>query len=107
MKSLLTILAIFALIPATASANHADGGTLQKDVAVEVNGLVCDFCARALEKVFGKRDEVHGIHVDLSAGEVAIDLNDNQNMSDEEITALITDAGYNVVKINRPEIVSE
>jgi len=35
-------------------------------VTVKVNGLVCDFCARALEKIFSKQDSVENIEVDLT-----------------------------------------
>lgn len=68
-------------------------------INVEVNGLVCDFCARALEKVFGKKDEVAGIDVNLKEGYVKINLNNGRNLKDEEIRKLITDSGYNVVNI--------
>ena len=98
MKKILPLIAALILIPATASADHAP---LEQDVKVNVNGLVCDFCARALEKVFGAREEVHGISVDLDNHLVAIDLNDGANIDDEEITKLITDSGYNVVEITR------
>lgn len=70
-------------------------------VTVRVNGLVCDFCARALEKVFSKRDEVAGIKVDLDAGEVLVAMKDGQTIDDATLTALITDSGYNVTAIER------
>lgn len=70
---------------------------------VDVNGLVCDFCARALEKVFGKQDAVEGIVVDLKEKIITINFKDGQNIDDETITELITDSGYNVEGINRDE----
>lgn len=70
-------------------------------ITVEINGLVCDFCARALEKVFGKRSEVVGIDVNLNTKIVTIGFNKGADIDDATITKLITDAGYNVVKINR------
>ena len=70
-------------------------------IAVEINGLVCDFCARALEKVFGKRSEVSGIDVNLDTKLVTIGFKKAADIDDATITKLITDAGYNVVKINR------
>lgn len=98
MKHLLTMLAVLILIPSIANAEHAN---FDHDIDVNVNGLVCDFCARALEKVFGGRDEVNAISVDLNNHLVAIDLKDGANIEDEEITRLITDSGYNVVEITR------
>ena len=32
-----------------------------------INGLVCDFCARALEKVFMNENSVSGLTVNLKA----------------------------------------
>ena len=70
-------------------------------VDVKVNGLVCDFCARALEKVFGKRDEVQNIAVDLDNGNVHVVMKEGKSMDDATLTKLITDAGYNVDSITR------
>lgn len=70
-------------------------------VNVKVNGLVCDFCARALEKVFSKREEMEGIHVDLDNGLVQIMQKSGQSMDDATLKQLITDSGYNVTSIKR------
>jgi len=71
------------------------------DVHVSVNGLVCDFCARALEKVFSKEEAVKVIDVNLDTKMITITFNEGQNLDDERITTLITDAGYNVEGIHR------
>lgn len=76
-------------------------GSCEDKVVVSVNGLVCDFCARALEKTFGKRDEVAGIDVDLDNGKVSISMKKGMTISDEELTKLITDSGYNVSAIDK------
>lgn len=68
---------------------------------VKVNGLVCDFCARALEKVFGQREEVSGIRVDLDGGVVTVTLKEGKALADDLLTGLITDSGYNVTEITR------
>lgn len=72
-------------------------------VTVHVSGLVCDFCARAVEKMFGQKDEVSVVKVDLDKKTVAIDFKDNQSIDDKTITTLITDSGYNVISIEHPE----
>ncbi|MEM9102265.1 MAG: heavy metal-associated domain-containing protein [Pseudomonadota bacterium] len=72
-----------------------------RQVDVKVNGLVCDFCARALEKVFGKQEEVSGIAVDLDNGKVVVTLKEGQKIDNVTLTALITDSGYNVVDIQQ------
>lgn len=71
--------------------------------SVKVNGLVCDFCARALEKVFSKKPEVSGIKVDLDNGNVVINYRDDQKLTDDELKNLITNAGYDVVSIENKE----
>ena len=73
------------------------------DVHVSVNGLVCDFCARALEKTFGKRAEVKGIDVNLDTKIVTINFNDGQTLDDDTIRQIITDSGYNVEGVHRVE----
>lgn len=80
-------------VPGIENADHT--------ITVQINGLVCDFCARALEKVFGKRTEVSGIDVNLDTKRVTIGLKKGAGIDDATVTRLITDAGYQVVKINR------
>lgn len=73
------------------------------DVHVSVNGLVCDFCARALEKVFGKQEAVKAIDVNLDDKIITVNFVDGKTLDDETITKLITDSGYNVEGIHRVE----
>ena len=70
-------------------------------IDVNVNGMVCDFCAQAIEKVFMKRDEVLGINVNLENQKVIIYLQKESNIEDETLLAIFEDAGYTVDKINR------
>lgn len=85
-------------IPAFTAGEYNPEGDL---ISVEAKGLVCDFCAQALQKVFMKQEEVAGIHVDLSTKEILISLKNGFDMDDETITKLITDSGYNVSGIKR------
>ena len=106
---LLTVLVLSFSIPA--QAQHHESGhetkmeavTKSGDAHVSVNGLVCDFCARALEKVFSKEEAVKAISVDMDTKLVTVNFNDSQTLSDEKLTQLITDAGYNVENIHRVE----
>ncbi len=70
-------------------------------IDVSVNGLVCDFCARALEKVFDDKQAVKEIAVNMDKGIVKVHLQPGETLSDEAITGLVTDSGYNVRTINR------
>ena len=68
---------------------------------IDAIGMVCDFCAQSIEKVFMKREEVQGINIDLENQKVIIYLKDNSNIEDELIVKLLEDSGYGVDKINR------
>ena len=70
-------------------------------IDVATNGMVCDFCAQAIEKVFMNREEVQGINVDLNNQRVVIYLKNDLNIEDTEIINLFEEAGYNVDKIDR------
>lgn len=93
MKKFMTILALLALTFTT------DARATANKVYVDVNGLVCDFCSRALEKVFSRQEEVEDIDVDLNIKVITITLKEDQKLSNAVITQLINDAGYSVVKI--------
>ena len=86
------------------TSQSLSAGTIDPDgqiINVNVFGLVCDFCAQAIEKVFMKRDEVSGIDVNLSEGLVIISTKKDKDLDDGLLTRLITDAGYNVDRISR------
>jgi len=70
-------------------------------IVAKVNGLVCDFCAQALKKVFKKEEAVESLNVDLDAGEVRIALKAGQTLSDERVAKLIRKSGYSLVATNR------
>src|SRR5436309_14079354 len=71
------------------------------DVVVKVNGLVCDFCARSLEKTFRKTGKVSGVSVDLTAKEVRLKFAAGATLDDATIRKLVKDAGYAVVSVQR------
>lgn len=68
---------------------------------VDVNGLVCAFCATAIEKTLTDIDGVNTVNVNLDSRVVTITAEDGKEPTDAVITKAIEDAGYNVVKINR------
>ena len=71
------------------------------DITIDVNGMVCDFCARSIEKVFSKREEILSVNVDLDESQIKIMLKPEKKISDSSLENLIRDSGYNTVKINR------
>jgi copper chaperone CopZ len=72
-----------------------------KEINVDVNGLVCEFCAVTIEKNFKKKDEIKEVKVDLDQKKVFLTFKDGKDLSDKEIADTIKNNGYNVVKINR------
>jgi copper chaperone CopZ len=97
MKSLsLIFVLIISINLHSAIADHPEG-----TVKVDIYGLVCDFCAQALEKVFGKETAVDDIEVDLEAKIVTIHLKNGMQLEDALIEKNILDAGYNVEAIRR------
>ncbi|MFT6106314.1 MAG: copper chaperone CopZ [Rickettsiales bacterium] len=93
-KKFISILALVLLFN-TSLANA-------KMINVDVNGLVCEFCAFTIEKNFMKQKEIiEKVGVDLAAKKVFLNFKEGKDLSDEQITSIITNNGYNVVKINR------
>ena len=52
--------------------NFLNGLTNSQVAVVNVNGMVCDFCARGIEKTFVKDKAVKRVDVDLERGKVLI-----------------------------------
>ncbi|MFN3213495.1 MAG: heavy-metal-associated domain-containing protein [Henriciella sp.] len=70
-------------------------------ITAKVNGMVCDFCARAVTKVFGKEDAVKNVHVDLDNGEIHVTLEAGGTLSDDRVAELVKKSGYDLVSIER------
>ena len=68
-------------------------------VRVEVNGLVCAFCAQGIRSTFNRQAATQEVLVSLEHRLVAVEFKPGQQISDDDITRLLTDAGYNVVSI--------
>ena len=64
---------------------------------VNVQGMVCDFCARGIEKTFKKDKRVKKIDVDLSKGKVLIAYNKNQEIKFDDIKEKILINGQNAI----------
>lgn len=89
------------VLEASKASNGIENASCEDTINIKVNGLVCDFCARSLEKVFLKRDDVAGISVDLGKGSVVVATKPGSTIDDTTLTKLITDSGYNVSAIQR------
>lgn len=103
MTILLSAIALTFAAP-IAAAQTAPAETAVADatsLTVSVKGMVCDFCARAVTKVFSKNDAVEGVHVDLDNGEIHVGLKPGKSLSDEEVETLVKKSGYALISVDR------
>jgi copper chaperone CopZ len=88
---------LFAALVAVSSMASA------KTIEMDVNGLVCAFCAQGIEKTLKGFPETAGVFVSLEHRIVAVQLKDGSDINDAALTKAITDAGYKLVAIRRTD----
>lgn len=76
--------------------NYIAGDNFMKKI-VSIDGMCCEHCAKRVEDKLSTAKNVVSVDVKLKK-KVAI-IRSREEVSDEEITALVTDAGYKVVGI--------
>lgn len=74
-----------------------------KTIEMDVNGLVCAFCAQGISKTLKAFPASDGVFVSLEHRIVAVHLKDDQDIADPTLRKAITDAGYKVVAIRRTD----
>ena len=94
------LVAIMLTIFVAISVSHS------KTIHIDVEGLVCDFCAQSIEKVFMKQPGVERVDVNLNDGRVIVKMadvfqDDEDGISNDRIEKLFLDAGYDVLAIMR------
>ena len=94
------LVAIMLTIFVAISVSHS------KTIKIGVEGMVCDFCAQSIEKVFLKQAGVEKVDVNLDIGKVTVKMadvfqDDEDGISNDTIVKLLKDAGYEVVAIIR------
>ena len=67
-------------------------------IKAEVNGMVCAFCAKGIEKKLKAMPQTQAVFVDLKQHIVVLELKDGQNVSLDDFSQVIKDAGYDVTK---------
>jgi len=70
-------------------------------IVAKVLGAVCDFCAKAMNKTFGKRDDVAAVYVDLDSKTLNLVMKPGKTMTDEALRKAVKKSGYKVDKIVR------
>lgn len=66
---------------------------------IEVNGMVCAFCAQGIEKILSKIETTKDVYVNLDEGFVILEST-NDGVSEDKIKNIIGDSGYDVTKIS-------
>lgn len=95
MKKLINIAAALAVLVASSAAAAT--------IEMNVNGLVCAFCAQGIEKKLRKLPATADVVVSLEQRLVAVALKDGQDISDADLRKALTDAGYKVIAIQRTD----
>lgn len=72
-----------------------------RTIEMKVDGLVCAFCAQGISKKLGKMEATQEVWVNLEQGVVAVALKPGQELSDETLRGVLTEAGYTVRGIQR------
>lgn len=91
-----SLLLTAALLVATVAAQA-------NTIEMKVNGLVCSFCARGIEKTFHKNPVVADVVVSLEDKLVAVQTIDGADIPDQELRETLTEAGYDIKSIERTE----
>jgi hypothetical protein len=66
---------------------------------ISVNGMVCDFCARGIERSFSKDINIKKIDVDLSRGKILLAYDLLKEINFDEIKKLIVENGQNATDL--------
>ncbi|MFI4970276.1 MAG: heavy-metal-associated domain-containing protein [Lysobacterales bacterium] len=74
-----------------------------RTIEMDVNGLVCAFCAQGIEKTLKSIPATDAVFVSLEHRIVAVALKDGADIDDAVLRKAITDAGYTVVGIRRSD----
>jgi copper chaperone CopZ len=88
------LIALLCLASASATATT---------IEMNVNGLVCAFCAQGIEKQLRKFPATADVIVSLEKKLVAVALKDDQDIPDADLRRALTNAGYTVKAIERTQ----
>ena len=70
-------------------------------IEMDVNGLVCAFCAQGIAKTLHSFPATSDVVVSLEKRLVAVATKDGQDIPDEDLRRALTNAGYEVKAIRR------
>lgn len=74
-----------------------------RTIEMDVNGLVCAFCAQGIQKSLKAFPATEAVYVSLENRIVAVQLKEGGDIDDATLRKAITDSGYTVVAIRRTD----
>lgn len=74
-----------------------------RTIEMDVNGLVCAFCAQGIEKTMKTFPATQAVYVSLEHRIVAVQLKEGADIDDATLRKAIKDAGYTIVAIRRSD----
>ena len=94
MKAMIAVLSLALVSPALFAATS---------IKAEVNGMVCAFCAKGIEKKLNAMPEGQGAFVNLKRRIVVLELKEQQDVPLDAFKQVIEEAGYTVSKLEKVE----
>ena len=73
-------------------------------IDIQVEGMVCDFCAQSVWKVLEDYEAVEDVDIDLDTQIVSVTLKPGMDLTDEELEKSIHYAGYDFVGLERKTV---
>lgn len=64
------------------------------EMVIKVDGMTCAVCVAAVTEALKANENVEEVDIDLETGFVTVRLKEGQELEQETIAQLITDAGY-------------
>ena len=96
-KSITLATLLWAGLAGAANPEAPKSGTIEMDV----DGLVCAFCAQGIEKKLRKEAATADVFVSLEHKLVAVALKPQQDIADDALKNLLTEAGYTLRAVRR------
>ena len=74
-----------------------------RTIEMDVNGLVCAFCAQGIEKSLKAFPATQAVFVSLEHRIVAVQLKNGADIDDAALRKALTDSGYTLVAVHRSD----
>lgn len=85
MRQIILLMGFALLLPATAWT---------QELELEINGMVCAFCAQGIERSLKRDPAVKDVKVDLGEMRVDVSLHEGQELSKSRANEIVRSSGY-------------